>query len=179
MTIAARTHVGGMTSAPGADECEVVFERTFAAPRALVFRAWTDPELLARWWGPAGFSTAGCTVDARPGGSFSLVMLAPNGLELPVAGAFEAVVEPERLVYRIAADVLPDRLRPLLRNYGEQPLPVMHVTVTFIELAPRSTRLSIRTRLASVEDVTQVAARGAADGWAESLERLAALLDAR
>jgi uncharacterized protein YndB with AHSA1/START domain len=177
MAVDTRTLPGGMTAGPGGDDLEVVFSRTFEAPRELVFKAWTEPAYLERWWGPAGFSTAGCTVDARPGGGFSLVMIAPSGLELPVAGRFEEVAPPERIRYRIGADALPEAMRPLLRNYGSQPVPPMLVTAIFTALAPRRTLLTISTRFESIEAVEGAIARGAPTGWDESLARLAALLE--
>jgi uncharacterized protein YndB with AHSA1/START domain len=177
MTVDLQSLVGGMTAGPGDDDREVVFTRTFEAPRALVFRAWTDPDYLVRWWGPAGFSTVGCTMDARPGGGFSLVMIAPNGLELPAAGTFREVAPPDRLGFVITDEALPDHLRPLLRNYGDRPIPEMHVTVSFQDDgAPDRTRLVMRTRFRSAEDVRGALDRGAPQGWAESLERLAALV---
>jgi uncharacterized protein YndB with AHSA1/START domain len=50
------------------DEPIITMVRIFDAPRELVFRAWTDPEHLAQWWGPHGFTNPVCEVDLRPGG---------------------------------------------------------------------------------------------------------------
>ena len=55
---------------------ELTLTRTFNAPRDLVFRAWTDPELLSQWWGPNGVTTPVCEVDAVIGGKLNIVMLA-------------------------------------------------------------------------------------------------------
>jgi uncharacterized protein YndB with AHSA1/START domain len=48
---------------------ELVISRVFDAPRSLVFKTWTQPEHLARWWGPKGFTLVSCTLDVRPGGA--------------------------------------------------------------------------------------------------------------
>ena len=48
---------------------ELIIERIFDAPRALVWEAWTDPEQVQRWWGPQGFTTPFCTIDLRVGGA--------------------------------------------------------------------------------------------------------------
>lgn len=69
--------------------------RTFAAPRAAVFRAWTDPELLVRWWGPGAWAE----VDLRPGGRYRLGMRWPNGMTMCATGTFRDVAPGERLVY--------------------------------------------------------------------------------
>ena len=55
---------------------EVVLTRRLAAPRALVFRALTDPEHLMRWWGPQGFTTPEAEIDLKLGGALRIVMQA-------------------------------------------------------------------------------------------------------
>jgi uncharacterized protein YndB with AHSA1/START domain len=75
-------------------------ERTFAAPAHDVFDAWTDPEVLKRWWaaGP-GYRTPVAEVDLRPGGRYRLAMERPDGGLHTVAGEYREVSRPERLVY--------------------------------------------------------------------------------
>jgi uncharacterized protein YndB with AHSA1/START domain len=169
-----------MTVRPGDDELDVVFERTIDAPQALVFRAWTDPAMLVRWWGPKDFTNAACRVDLRPGGVFSLVMITPTGLELPVAGIYREIEPPARLVYLNTADAVPADERALLRNYAAiadgRPVPPMLITVTFTELGARQTRLTMTTRFESLADRDAVVARGSAMGWGQSLQRLADLV---
>ena len=73
--------------------------RRFAAPRERVFAAWTERELVARWFGP---ETVKCEVhkwDARPGGVYSLTMHHADGEETPLSGVFQEISPPERLVY--------------------------------------------------------------------------------
>jgi uncharacterized protein YndB with AHSA1/START domain len=80
--------------------------RIFEAPRELVFRAWTEREGFAAWFGEPGSTIPLETfsMDARPGGAWSLVMLhGPDRTELPFSGAFVEVVEPERVVMTLAA----------------------------------------------------------------------------
>ena len=52
---------------------ELTITRTFDAPRALVFKAWTDPAQVAQWWGPAGWSNPVCEIDPRPGGAIRMI----------------------------------------------------------------------------------------------------------
>lgn len=74
--------------------------RTFAAPRERVFRAWTDPEALKRWWGPPGYGTPTVEVDLRAGGPYRLGMRKlPDGELFYLSGTFREVTPPERLVY--------------------------------------------------------------------------------
>src|SRR5471030_2367466 len=77
---------------------EFIITREFAAPRELVFAAWTDPKMLAQWWGPKGFSNLVCEWDARPGGKIYVVMRGPDGTDYPMGGEVREVVAPEKLV---------------------------------------------------------------------------------
>src|SRR5579871_1837127 len=79
---------------------ELVFKRVFHAPRELVFKTWTEPEHLAHWWGPNGFTTTIQEMDVRPGGAWRLVMRGPDGREYKNRIVFVEVVRPERLVYK-------------------------------------------------------------------------------
>lgn len=75
-------------------------DRTFDAPRALVWKMWTDPAHVAVWWGPEHFTTPVVRMDVRPGGAIHMVMRGPDGADFPFDGRFVAVDEPERLVMR-------------------------------------------------------------------------------
>ena len=80
---------------------EFTIVRELDAPRDLVFRAWTDPEHLTRWFGPRGFSTPRTSIatDLRPGGTWRATMvLDETGQEFPTGGFYLEVREPERLV---------------------------------------------------------------------------------
>ena len=89
------------TIAPGAN-LELVVTRLLDAPRELVFKAWTRPEHAAQWWGPQGFTTESCRLDARPGGTFRIVTRAPDGGIYTKCGVYREVVPPERLVFSFA-----------------------------------------------------------------------------
>jgi uncharacterized protein YndB with AHSA1/START domain len=79
---------------PDTDLGEVTFTRVLDAPRAIVFRAFIEPEHLTHFWGPAGMSTP------LPGGRFETVMVNDaDGTEYPTKGVFIEIVEPERLVF--------------------------------------------------------------------------------
>jgi uncharacterized protein YndB with AHSA1/START domain len=79
---------------------EIVTARVLAAPREEVFRAFTDPERLARWWGPRGFTNEFPEFDLRPGGEWRLVMHGPDGSEYRMTKRFVDVVPGERVVLR-------------------------------------------------------------------------------
>ena len=78
--------------------------RVFDAPRALVFKVWTQPEHLAHWWGPRGFSLPTCQLDLRPGGAYRFQMKSPTGDIVWWHGVVREIVEPERIVWTCAVD---------------------------------------------------------------------------
>jgi len=83
-------------------ERELVVSRLIDAPRRLVFKAWTEPEQVARWWGPQGFTTTYCKMDVRPGGTFRFCMRSPAGTDHWKRGVYREIVAPERLVFTFA-----------------------------------------------------------------------------
>jgi uncharacterized protein YndB with AHSA1/START domain len=103
-------HEEGVVSASSnAEGIEIV--RIFHAPRELVFRAWTEPERFAAWFGEPGSEIPPdkISMDARPGGAWSATMIyGPERTELPFAGEFVEVVEPERVVMTLTAPAEPD-----------------------------------------------------------------------
>lgn len=70
------------TRADTADR-EITISRVFNAPRELVFRAWTEPQHLAQWWGPKNFTNTFHQFDPRPGGDWRFIMHGPNGTDYP------------------------------------------------------------------------------------------------
>lgn len=145
-------------------ECEVSLTRIFDAPRDLVFKTWTEPKHMARWWGPRGFTNPVCELDVRVGGAILIHMRAPDGTLYPMTGTFLQIVVPEKLVFKAVAEA-GDGI-PLLEGL---------VTATFEEHGGK-------TRLTVHEKATSLAPRGARmlsgmhEGWAQSLERLDGLV---
>jgi uncharacterized protein YndB with AHSA1/START domain len=154
--------------APG--EQVIVISRTFDAPRELVFNAFTDPEHLAQFWGPEGFTCPSCEVDLRVGGTFRVEMRAPDGASYPCVGVYREIVRPERIVYASTAD----EGHPC--GGGLPPRAV--VTMTFTDLGGK-TKLTIHTRLQSAADRDAAIVGGFNEGWTDALDKLAALLARR
>ena len=139
----------------------VIITRIFDAPRALVFKAWTDPKHMARWWGPKGFTNPVCEVDARPGGVLRIVMRAPDGVEYPMSGVFREIVAPERLVFTAVAE----------DHEGNHLLEVL-TTVTFAEHGGK-TKLTVQASAVALVPAAIQMIEGMEAGWTQSLERLA------
>ncbi|HEY3057540.1 MAG TPA: SRPBCC domain-containing protein [Chloroflexota bacterium] len=141
--------------------------RVFDAPRQLVFSAWTDPQHVAKWWGPKDFTNPVCEVDVRPGGALYIVMRGPDGTEYPTRGVFDEVVVPERLV--MTATGFEDAA-------GAPRLEVRH-TVTFDEHGGK-TSLTLEALVLKSTPETAASVGGMREGWSQSLDRLADLLPA-
>lgn len=162
---------------PGAQE--FVIARSFNAPPDRLFAAWTDPKLLARWWGPHTFTNPVCDLDVRPGGAYRIVMRSPEGVDYPLRGAFREVVRPTRLVLTMDCSEHPaawhDLVKPDRAEGDNNPAGKMLTTVTF-EPLPGHTRLTILTRFESAGIRDAMLKMGMTEGWSQSLERLANLV---
>lgn len=78
---------------------EFVISRVLGAPRELVWKAWTEAESLAHWWGPKGFAVAICAFDMRPGGLCHYRLTSPEGMVIWGKWVFREIVPPDRLVF--------------------------------------------------------------------------------
>ena len=90
------------SKASGTSGQPFVIERTLDAPRDVVWKAWTEAERLAQWWGPKGLAMIHCSVDLKPGGLFHYGMRTPDGHEMWGKFVYREVVAPERLVYVVS-----------------------------------------------------------------------------
>jgi uncharacterized protein YndB with AHSA1/START domain len=79
-------------------EQELVITRVFDAPRELLWKAWTDPERLMRWWGPKHFTSPFCEIDLRVGGKYLNCMRSPEGQDFWSTGVYKEIVPMQRLV---------------------------------------------------------------------------------
>jgi uncharacterized protein YndB with AHSA1/START domain len=87
-----------------ASDREIVTSRVLDAPRERIFEAFSDPKRLARWWGPAGFSSTFHEFDLRPGGAWRFILHGPDGTNYPNESVFVEVVKPERIVFDHLSD---------------------------------------------------------------------------
>jgi uncharacterized protein YndB with AHSA1/START domain len=135
-------------------EREIAATREFNAPRELVFKVWTQPQHIAQWWGPTGFTTTTHEMDVRAGGVWRFVMHGPDGTDYDNEISYVEVVPPERLVY----------------DHG--PSPRFRVTVIFTEKAGK-TLLSLRMLFKTAAERDKVAKEfKAIEGLNQTLDRL-------
>jgi len=141
-------------------ERELIIRRTFDAPRELVFRAWTEPQLLAQWSCPRGFTCSENRGELRVGGAFSACMRSPEGTEHRLRGVYREIVPPERLVFTHCW--VDERGTP-----GPETL----VTVMLAERGGRTEMMFHQGLFASI-----AARDGHEQGWTSCFEQLAELL---
>jgi uncharacterized protein YndB with AHSA1/START domain len=149
--------VAGTDAAAATAECELVVTRIIDAPRILVFKAWTEPEQVARWWGPQGFTTISCKMDIRPGGAYRVCMRSPAGVDHWKQGVYREIVPPDRIVFTFAWE-----------DADGKPGHELLTTVTFAE---HGTKTKLTLHQAMFETVERRDDhRG---GWTSCLERFA------
>ena len=148
-----------MTPAHQAGELALDMKRVLPAPRERVFGACTEPDELAKWWGPKGFTAPSIELDLRAGGSYRIAMQPPDGDLFYLTGEFREVESPARLAYTFRwEDPDPDDQETL-------------VTLSFGDLSG-STELVVTQRAFATE------ARRALheQGWTDCLDRLQELM---
>lgn len=150
-------------------EEELVITRHFDAPRELVFRAWTDAEHLARWWGPKDFTNPVCETDPRPGGRWFICMQWPDGRKIWCGGEYREVDPPERIV---ATDCFLNEDRELVDPIEHYDMPEgtpaeMLMTITFEE-HEGGTKMTLHQSM----DATLAREAGAYEGWGQSFDKL-------
>lgn len=152
-----------MSGPIGAEDREINLARVFNAPREAVFRAWTDPDQVAQWWGPDGFSTVTESMDVRPGGVWRFVMHGPDGVDYSNVVVFQDIAPPERLAY--------------IHGGAPDDPHAFEVNVTF-KPAGAGTRVMIVMRFPTRECRDRVVKEhGAVEGGNQTLARLAARLE--
>jgi uncharacterized protein YndB with AHSA1/START domain len=151
-------------AAPTSDR-ELVLTRLIDAPRAKLFKAWTDPDLLKRWFAPLPWTTPRAELDVRPGGANLVVMRGPDGNEFPNRGVYLEIVPNERLVFTDA----------YTEAWAPSEKPFMTVILTFDD-EDGKTRYTARVRHWTVADREAHEKMGFHQGWGQCADQLAALV---
>lgn len=144
---------------------DLVLTRTVPVPRAVIWKAWTEPDHLKKWFTPSPWRTTGCQIDLRPGGVFGTVMEGPNGERNEGAGCFLVVEPPSRLVWTSA---LGPGFRP---NDGPMPF----TCILAFDEADGGTRYEARVLHKDAEDAKRHADMGFHQGWGAALDQLVAV----
>ena len=154
MTATAPLTVPTNTSKP------LVFTRTFDAPRALVWKVWTDAKHIANWWGPSCFTTQNVVWNARPGAKLNVDMVGPDGTVYPMPGSFIDVNEPEFLSLKAG---VPDGQGGMLFE-----------TLTEVRFVEREnkTDVIVSAKVLNQKPGAEVHLGGMEEGWSQTLDRL-------
>jgi uncharacterized protein YndB with AHSA1/START domain len=154
-------------------DADFVIIRIFNARPEFVFQAWTDPQYVARWWGPRGFTTTFCKIEFRVGGFFHYCMRSPGGKDYWNKGVYREIVVPQKIVSTMYfSDAEGNRLVPADYAMGSDFPSEMLDVVTFAVHECNKTKLTLHRNHS-----TPVAERYGEDlGWSQSLERLAELI---
>jgi uncharacterized protein YndB with AHSA1/START domain len=142
---------------------DLVFERTFDAPRDRVWKAFTDPTMIPRWWGPHGTTATVEALDVRPGGRWRFVSAAADREDVAFYGEFLEVDPPKGFKWTFMFD---------LEGVGPTGGPE---TYTFEDLGGR-TRVTARGHMGSVEVLEGALATGMVKGGIDAWDRLETLL---
>ena len=143
---------------------DLVLERVVDVRPELVWKAWTQPEHLKKWFTPAPWQTVDCEIDLRPGGIFRTTMRSPEGEEFPSSGCYLEVVENRKLVFT-------DALGPGFRPKSE----AFMTAVILLEPEGTGTRYTAIAMHADSDGKTKHEEMGFFNGWSTALDQLVEL----
>jgi uncharacterized protein YndB with AHSA1/START domain len=140
---------------------EIVVTRVFDAPRELVFKTITDPDLIPQWWGPKYLTTTVERMEVKPGGIWRYIQKDAKGNEYAFHGVYHGIDAPERLVYTFEFEGIPG-----------------HVLLETVRLEDQNgkTKMIDQSVFQSVEDRDGMLTSGMEEGANETMDRLTGLL---
>jgi len=148
------------SEAASAADREIVATRVIDAPRAMVWKVWTEPDHVKNWWGPDGFTNTSERMEVRPGGVLKVVMHGPDGIDYQNKIVYDEIVKPERIVYT--------------HTGGAQ----FQSTITFEDLG-KKTRITVSMVFETASERERVVKKfGAVEGLSQTLGRLNAYVAA-
>jgi uncharacterized protein YndB with AHSA1/START domain len=148
-------------------ELDLVLDRVVPTPRHLVWKAWTEPEHLKKWFCPRPWMTVDCAIDLRPGGRFVTRMQGQNGEDAPGEGCYLEIVPQQRLVWTSA---LAAGFRPNAQPMGDGAF-LFTGALTFSDV-PGGTRYLVHAMHATAAGRKAHEDMGFAQGWGTALDQL-------
>ena len=151
----------------------MVITRVFDAPRALVWKAWTDPQYVMQWWGPKGFTAPFCRIDFRVGGKFLCCMKSPDGQEGWNGGEYYEIVLHEKIVYSMYfCDAKGNKIDPATYGIEHEAIDDARDVVIFEDFGNGQTKVT----LIGNETMEDAKSSGQLEGWNEILDKVAAVI---
>lgn len=140
---------------------DIVMTRVFDAPRDVVFKAVTDPNLIPKWWGPARYETTVDRADVRPGGQWRYISRDTDGTEYAFHGVYHDITAPERVIQTFEFEPMPGH--------------VSLETLTLEDVDGKTKYVSVSV-FQSIEDRDGMVQSGMEEGASEGMDRLAELV---
>jgi uncharacterized protein YndB with AHSA1/START domain len=144
------------------EELAFTMSRVFDAPRELVWKACTDPDLIPQWWGPRYLTTIVDKMELKVGGVWRYIQKDAEGNEYAFNGVYKVIEPPERLAYTF-------EFEPMAGHISTD-------TITLEELPDGKTKITTRTSFDTLEDLEGMLQSGMEDGAVETWDRLEELL---
>ncbi|MGH7245444.1 MAG: SRPBCC family protein [Candidatus Levyibacteriota bacterium] len=160
------------------EDKKIVIERVFDAPKDMVWKAWTDADMVKKWWGPKMFYAPSIKIDFKVGGKYIYAMHGPAGTQFDKdmysAGVYKEIVPMEKIVVSdYFSDENSEKISAAQMGMPEDMPDEMDVTVTFEEIDSNKTKLSIIYSPKSQEQYEAMLKSGMQEGWGTSLDKLA------
>lgn len=149
---------------------ELIITRIFDAPRELVWKAWIDPEMFMKWWGPKDFTCPFCKIDFQVGGKYLNCMRGPDGRDYWSTGVYKEIIPMEKIVN---TDSFADENGNVVSSsyYGIEGFPIeMQVTVMFEE-EDGKTKMTLKH--SGIENISDTDRSNMEQGWNQSFDKLA------
>jgi uncharacterized protein YndB with AHSA1/START domain len=151
----------------------MVITRVFDAPRALVWKAWTDPKYVMQWWGPKGFTALVCKMDFRVGGKFLYCTRTPDGQEFWHGGEYHEIVPHEKIVSSMYfSDSEGNKVEPAQLGIEHEAIEGAHDVILFEDLGNGQTKLTFIGN----ETMENAIKSGQVEGMNEMLDKAAAVV---
>lgn len=148
------------------DELDLKLERVVPLTPSQMYKAWTTPELLMKWFCPHPWTVSHCEIDLKPGGKFNTTFKSPEGQEMPNQGCYLEVVENKKIVW---TDALTEGFRPVIKPY-------MTASITFEEAPNSQTYYKVHILHSNPEDKKSHDEMGFEVGWSAALDQLITLM---
>ena len=164
------------------DITEIRIEKVFDAPREMVWKAWTEPEMIKKWWGPEGFTAPSAKIDLKVGGKYTYAMKGPKGSQwdrvMYSSGIFKEIVLMEKIVVTdYFSDEHGNKIEPSKEGQDADFPTEMTSTILFEEIEGGKTKLSIIYPKPENEKQFQAILKsGMKEGWLSSLDKMAKAL---
>ncbi len=157
-----------MTSEKTHEIPPIIITRVFDAPVELFYKVWTQPEHIAKWWGPEGFTTRVEEYEFEVGGRTKYIMTAPNGMEYPVTGRFMEIVENKKIV---STDEFGDEYKEMAKKMNLE-IPHIDTITALFEEVDGKTKLTLTMTYPTQRDRDLHEKMHTVEGWNSSFDCL-------